>query len=212
MRVLFLEDVINVADAGEVKEVANGFARNYLLPKNLATVATPEQLKRIARLKRTAEERRVRETGDWRALARILEGTTLHIPGKVGPTGKFYGAISVTRIIEELEAATNQKVQRRSVELSEPFASQATTPLTCACTRRLPRKLSWWRKRRDKRTTTPRRGIPRNPNPPLTKSRWRPRRKQRLGRNTALVPALLGFPLGPQWQLRTDPYFRGNAV
>ena len=129
VRVLFLEDVINVADAGEVKEVANGFARNYLLPKNLATVATPEQLKRIARLQRTAEERRVRETGDWRALARILEGTTLHIPGKVGPTGKFYGAISVTRIIEELEAATNQKVQRRSVELSEPIREPGNYPI-----------------------------------------------------------------------------------
>ena len=126
VRVLFLEDVTNVANAGEVKEVANGFARNYLLPKNLATVATPEQLKRIAKLQRTAEERRVRETGDWRALARILEGTILHIPGKVGPTGKFYGAISVTRIIEDLEAATNQRVLRRAVELSEPIREPGT--------------------------------------------------------------------------------------
>ena len=121
MRVLFLEDVINVANAGEIKEVKNGFARNYLLPKNLATIATAEQMKRIAKLQRTAEERRVRETGDKQALARILEGTTLEIPGKVGPTGRFYGAISVTRILEELEGATGQKVARRMVELSEPI-------------------------------------------------------------------------------------------
>ena len=121
MRVLFLEDVINVANAGEIKEVKNGFARNYLLPKNLATIATPEQMKRIAKLQRTAEERRIRETGDKQALARILEGATLEIPGKVGPTGRFYGAISVTRILEELEAATGQQVARRMVELSEPI-------------------------------------------------------------------------------------------
>lgn len=121
MRVLFLQDVINVANAGEIKEVANGFARNYLLPKNLATVATPEQTKRIAKLKRVAEDKRVKEKGNWQAVADKLEGTTLHIQGKVGPTGMFYGAISVTRIIQELAESTGQEIERRTVELSDPI-------------------------------------------------------------------------------------------
>ena len=168
MRVLFLEDVTNVANAGEVKEVANGFARNYLLPKNLATVATPEQLKRIAKLQRTAEERRVRETGDWRALARILEGTILRIPGKVGPTGKFYGAISVTRIIEDLEAATNQRVLRRAVELSEPIREPGTYSINLRLHQKVSAEITVGRRRKDKRTMPPRRS-PRSPNPPLTK-------------------------------------------
>ena len=121
MKVVFFEDVEGTAQVGEVKVVKNGFARNYLLPKNLATIATREQMKRISKLQRTADERRIRETGDKQALARILEGTTLEIPGKIGPTGRFYGAISVTRILEELEGATGQKVARRMVELNEPI-------------------------------------------------------------------------------------------
>ncbi len=130
MRVLFLEDVTNVADAGEIKEVANGFARNYLLPKNLATVATPEQMKRISKLQRVAEDRRIRETGDWKALANRLEGATLRIPGKVGPTGQFYGAISITRIIQELAAATGQTVERRTVELAEAIRRPGVYDIT----------------------------------------------------------------------------------
>lgn len=130
MRVLFLEDVINVANAGEIKEVANGFARNYLLPKNLATVATPEQMKRVAKLQRVAEDRRIRETGDWQAIANKLEGTTLHIQGRVGPTGQFYGAISVTRIIQELVDVTGQNVERRTVELSDPIRQPGNYEIT----------------------------------------------------------------------------------
>ncbi|MQF69748.1 50S ribosomal protein L9, partial [SAR202 cluster bacterium AD-804-J14_MRT_500m] len=121
MRVLFIADVINVADAGEVKDVADGFARNYLLPKQLATIASPEQLKRVARITRQGNEQRVREMGDWQALADLLEGTTLEMMGKIGPTGQFYGAISVTGIIQALAESTGHTVERRMVELSEPI-------------------------------------------------------------------------------------------
>lgn len=129
MRVLFTEDVINVANAGEVKEVADGFARNYLLPKRLATIASPEQLKRVARITREGEDRRIKEMGDWQALANLLDGTTLQMTGKVGPTGQFYGAISVTGIIQELASATGHEVERRMVELSEPIRKPGEYPI-----------------------------------------------------------------------------------
>lgn len=120
MRVLFLQDVVNVANAGEIKDVANGFARNYLLPKRLATIATPEETKRITRIKRQAEDHRATETAQWQSMSDKLDGTTLHLTGRVGPTGQYYGAISVTRIIQAL-AATGLEVERRTVELSEPI-------------------------------------------------------------------------------------------
>ena len=129
MRVLFIEDVINVADAGEVKEVADGFARNYLLPKQLATIASPEQLKRVARITREGNDRRAKEMGDWQALADILEGTTLELIGKIGPTGQFYGAISVTGIIQSLADSTGHTVERRMVELSEPIRKPGEYPI-----------------------------------------------------------------------------------
>ena len=129
MRVLFIEDVINVADAGEVKEVADGFARNYLLPKQLATIASPEQLKRVARITREGNDRRAKEMGDWQTLADILEGTTLELIGKIGPTGQFYGAISVTGIIQALADSTGHTVERRMVELSEPIRKPGEYPI-----------------------------------------------------------------------------------
>ena len=129
MRVLFIEDVINVADAGEVKEVADGFARNYLLPKQLATIASPEQLKRVARITREGNDRRSKEMGDWQTLADILEGTTLELIGKIGPTGQFYGAISVTGIIQALADSTGHTVERRMVELSEPIRKPGEYPI-----------------------------------------------------------------------------------
>ena len=129
MRVLFIEDVINVADAGEVKEVADGFARNYLLPKQLATIASPEQLKRVARITREGNDRRAKEMGDWKTLADILEGTTLELIGKIGPTGQFYGAISVTGIIQALADSTGHTVERRMVELSEPIRQPGEYPI-----------------------------------------------------------------------------------
>ena len=129
MRVLFIADVINVADAGEVKDVADGFARNYLLPKQLATIASPEQLKRVARITRQGNEQRVKEMGDWQALADLLEGTTLEMMGKIGPTGQFYGAISVTGIIQALAESTGHTVERRMVELSEPIRQPGEYPI-----------------------------------------------------------------------------------
>ncbi|MQF65455.1 50S ribosomal protein L9 [SAR202 cluster bacterium AC-409-J13_OGT_754m] len=121
MRVLFLKDVVNVANAGDIKEVSNGFARNYLLPKNLAALASGEQMKRIAKITKLAEDQRVREVATWKGLAEKLNGTTLEIGGRVGPNGQFYGSISVSRIIEDLKEATGEEVERRVVELSEPI-------------------------------------------------------------------------------------------
>jgi len=126
VRVLFLQDVVNVANAGEIRDVASGFARNYLLPKQLATVATPEETKRTVRLQKLAEERRTTETTTWQAVADKVDGVTIHLSGRVGPLGQYYGAISVTGIIQELASATGQEVERRTVELNEPIKEPGT--------------------------------------------------------------------------------------
>ena len=75
MRVIFLEDVPNVAHAGDIKNVKDGYARNYLIPKKIASVATAEHMKRIDRIKKAGDERRARETKQWEELASLLEGS-----------------------------------------------------------------------------------------------------------------------------------------
>ena len=74
MRVVFLEDVPEVALGGDVKEVKNGFARNYLLPKNLAVPATHNALQRIERLSKEAEDNRLKQIADMKVLGEALEG------------------------------------------------------------------------------------------------------------------------------------------
>ena len=120
VRVLFLQDVPGVALAGEVKEVRRGFARNYLFPRGLATLATPQELARIEKIKRQAEERRLKEQRDMEALARTLEGREVVVRARVAPSGEYYGSIGPGDIAEELSKLLDREVDRKMVELEGP--------------------------------------------------------------------------------------------
>jgi large subunit ribosomal protein L9 len=119
VRILFLEDVTNVALAGEIKEVKSGFARNYLLPKGLATIATPDQVRRIEKIQKIADAKRSVQTKEATSIAKKIDGAILALSGRVGPTGQYYGSISVAAILEHLKESTGQTIERRMVELNE---------------------------------------------------------------------------------------------
>ena len=121
VRVIFLEDVLNQANAGEIKNVANGYARNYLIPKKLATIATSEDMKRIERIKKAGDERRIRETQQWEELANLLEGTSISVKARMTPAGQFYGAINPTQIAQELSDALGREIDRKLVETVAPI-------------------------------------------------------------------------------------------
>ena len=121
MRVIFLEDVPQQANAGDVKDVADGYARNYLVPKKLAMVATPEEMKRIERIKRAGDERRMRETQQWEVLAGQLEGTAVTVKARLTPAGMFYGAITPGQIAQELGSVIGREVDRKLVDAVEPI-------------------------------------------------------------------------------------------
>jgi large subunit ribosomal protein L9 len=121
MHVIFLQDVPNKAHAGEIKRVADGYARNYLLPKGLAEVATPEILKRVHKIKATGDEQRLRETEALEELAQLMDGTNISVSARVTPTGRYYGAITNTHIAEELTRTLGREIDRRIVEVIEPI-------------------------------------------------------------------------------------------
>ena len=121
MRVIFLEDVTNLANAGEVRSVADGYARNYLFPKKLAVMATAEDMKRIERIKKAGDNRRMRETQRWEELANYLEGTNINVKARATPAGNFYGAITPTQIAQELSQVIGRDIDRRLVEALEPI-------------------------------------------------------------------------------------------
>ncbi|MCH7713445.1 MAG: 50S ribosomal protein L9 [Chloroflexi bacterium] len=119
MEVVFLQDVVNQARAGEVKKVADGYARNYLIPKGLAESATPEILKRIRKITELGNETRDQETLTLQALADALKDISITVIGRVTPAGRYYGAISSTQIAAQLSAESGRDIERRLVETSD---------------------------------------------------------------------------------------------
>lgn len=121
MMMLFLRDVPDKARAGEVRRVSRGYARNYLLPKGLAEIATDETLKRLEKVKAEGDAERARDTQVVEELAEALDNLTVTIEGRVTPTGRYYGAISGIRIADALGEMLERDLDRRITNSVEPI-------------------------------------------------------------------------------------------
>ena len=120
MKVIFLKDVPPNARAGDIKEVKNGYARNFLLPRDLATLATAGELKRVESLRRDAEVRRVKEAEEWRDIASKLAEETVEILVRSGPKGRLYGSVTNTMLAEKLTELTDVQIDRRGIRFENP--------------------------------------------------------------------------------------------
>jgi large subunit ribosomal protein L9 len=121
MKVLLIKDVAGVGKAGEIKKVASGYARNYLMPQGLAVLARPG-LARQAEERRQAEEKKgIRQSADAQALAQQMAQLTLTFKVKAGEQDKLYGSITSGDIAEELEKQLGQELDRRKVLLDQPI-------------------------------------------------------------------------------------------
>ena len=121
MKVIFLSDVPGSGQAGDVKEVKNGYARNFLLPRQLAVPASHDHMQRLESIRKAGDERRIKEQKDLNALVEQLSELTLHLSARVGPTGRFYGAVTTTHVTEELIRVTEREFDRRSIVLENPI-------------------------------------------------------------------------------------------
>lgn len=121
MKVLLTETVDGLGSAGEVKKVADGYARNFLIPRGLAVPATAGALKQAA-LRRQAEARRQQVAKvEAESLARTLSQVTLTFRVKAGEKDKLYGSITNADIAEAFERETGQAIDKRKVGLEEPI-------------------------------------------------------------------------------------------
>jgi len=121
MKVLLIEDVAGVGKAGEIKKVADGYARNYLIPKGLAVLARPG-VARQAKERRQAEGRKASwQAADAQALAQQMAQLTLTFKVKAGEQDKLYGSITSGNIVEELEKQLGRELDRRKVLLDQPI-------------------------------------------------------------------------------------------
>ncbi len=136
MKVVFLEEVEGTARTGDVKNVANGFARNYLLPRKLAAPATDHYIN-IAQAKAGKEVRR-QERVDEEARDRVLpkvDGKSLEIEVRVGEQGKLFGSVTARDIAEALKTATRVELEHRQVDLKEPIRELGAHEVTIKVTR-----------------------------------------------------------------------------
>lgn len=136
MKVVFLENVEGTAQVGEVKEVRNGFARNYLLPRGLAAPAVEPHLGRAAA--RAVREAKHEEALDQEASAAAerLEGTRITIPARVGEQSKLYGSVTGVRIAEEVaKLIGEEEFDHRKVLLPEAIKEVGLQPVRLRLTR-----------------------------------------------------------------------------
>jgi len=126
MKVILTQEVEHLGDAGTIKEVANGYARNFLLPRGMAKAATPAAVKQVERQK-AAEARKILVLeGDNKSLADLIAKQTITIEAKVGNAGRLYGSVTSAQIAERLSAQINHEIDRRKVDLTENIHSIGT--------------------------------------------------------------------------------------
>ncbi|MDD5093909.1 MAG: 50S ribosomal protein L9 [Dehalococcoidia bacterium] len=125
MKVVFLQDVPNVAKIGDVKTVADGHARNYLFPKGFAEVATADALKRVETRKRAAAKLREQQMQEAQGEAQVLQNVTLTFAKRVGSKGNMYGSVSSIAIVQELKRL-GHVVEKTMIHLEEPIRKLGT--------------------------------------------------------------------------------------
>jgi len=115
MKVILLADVYKQGVAGEVVEVADGYARNYLIPKQLAAKATPAELAKAEKLRETAAARKSELEGRLNDLARQIDGVELVFGRRAANTGKLFGSVTTTEIADALREKTGVDINRRRI-------------------------------------------------------------------------------------------------
>lgn len=121
MKVVFIEDVPNVARAGEIKEVADGYGRNYLIPKKLAVLADARATQIIEAQKKRRVRLEAETEAEMRELAKQVEGVEIAIKAKAGTKDRLYGSITNADIADELNRSAGLVIDKRKIELEKPI-------------------------------------------------------------------------------------------
>jgi len=120
MKVLLLKDVYKLGRAGDVKKVANGYGRNFLIPQGFAIPATPNSIKMAESIGKKASERRAVLNNELKGVADLLQGLELRFPVKAGETGKLYGSVSAQMIIDKIKEIKDIEIVRHQLVM-EPI-------------------------------------------------------------------------------------------
>lgn len=120
MKVILLKDVEKLGKKGEVKNVADGYARNFLIPNKLAALATKSELAKLEEQKKIETEKAEEELKFYQEIANQIDGLELEIPVKVSEEDKLFGAVTASQIAEKLKEK-NFEIKKEQIKLEEPI-------------------------------------------------------------------------------------------
>lgn len=121
MQVLLMQNVPGIGNAGEVKKVTDGYARNYLLPRKLAVIATGGAVKQADAIKQAVVRREAKTRGEAEELAKLIEKVTLTFRAKAGEGDRLFGSITSGDIVDALAREKGITVDKRKIELDSPL-------------------------------------------------------------------------------------------
>lgn len=130
MKIILRKDVPKLGEAGTVHTVANGYARNYLIPQGMAILATPGELKVVATNQKVADRKIARQEEQLQSLADKISGQRLTFTANTGEQGRLYGSITAGDIADELSKAVGSEIDRRKVALEDPIRSVGEHTIT----------------------------------------------------------------------------------
>lgn len=130
MKVLLVQDVEKLGQAGEIKEVAGGFGRNYLIPKGFAVLATRGQVRQVEERLKYQRRREEASRRDAEALMSRINGQTVRFTARVGELDKLYGSVTSSDIAEKLTSQIGVDIDRRKIVLDEPIKRIGIYPIT----------------------------------------------------------------------------------
>jgi large subunit ribosomal protein L9 len=117
MKVMLVKDVYKLGRAGDIKKVADGYGRNFLIPQGLAVIATAGALKQIEKVRSKAEVRRTEQNSELKGLAAQINGLVCSFSAKAGETGKLYGSITTQDVATVITEKTRYEVKKSQVDM-----------------------------------------------------------------------------------------------
>lgn len=117
MKVMLVKDVYKLGRAGDIKKVADGYGRNFLLPQGFAVLATAGALKQAEKVRKQAEIRRAEQNSELKGLADQIQGITVTFAAKAGETGKLYGSITTQDVATAISEKTRFEVKKQQVDM-----------------------------------------------------------------------------------------------
>jgi large subunit ribosomal protein L9 len=126
MKVILRSDIIELGKRGDICDVSDGYARNYLFPKGLAIVATDGAVAQASAMRRSRDLRDAADRASAEEVARALVARTITIKAKAGTEGRLFGSVTNVDIAEAVEAQAGIALDRRKVHLTDPIKSTGT--------------------------------------------------------------------------------------